>query len=178
VFPELRVGYMVPPASLAEALCNARRVTDWHGSTLIQAALAKFMLDGEFAKHLKRMHKLYAARRTCLLEHLQGSLAPWFEPIVPTAGIHLAALLKAPLEEEAVVALAQRASIALYGLKQFQMGRVAQGRDGQGGAPRHGLIFGYGGIEAERIDAALAKLAKLLEAAAHGASLTHPHGKR
>jgi GntR family transcriptional regulator/MocR family aminotransferase len=164
VFPELRVGYMVPPASLAQALCNARRVGDWHGATLMQAALAKFMLDGEFAKHLKRMHKLYSARRTCLLAHLQGDLAPWFEPIVPTAGIHLAALLKAPLEEDTVVALARDASIALYGLAQFQLS----------GQPPSGLMFGYGGIEAERIDAALTKLAQLLRATAYGATFKHP----
>jgi GntR family transcriptional regulator/MocR family aminotransferase len=110
------------------------------------------MLNGDFAKHLKRMHKLYAARRASLLAHLQGDLARWFEPIVPTAGIHMAALLKAPLTEAAVIEAARDESIALHGLAPFYVRAT----------PQPGLVFGYGGIEAEQIDTALATLAKLL----------------
>ncbi|MPW17621.1 aminotransferase class I/II-fold pyridoxal phosphate-dependent enzyme [Paraburkholderia sp. CNPSo 3157] len=152
IFPELRVGYTVPPASLFDTLKKARQIGDWHGCSLTQTALGSFMLNGDFAKHVKRMHKLYAARRACLLAHLQGGLARWFEPIVPTAGIHLAALLKAPLPEAAVIEAARDESIALHGLAPFFV--RAQ--------PRPGLVFGYGGIEAEHIDAALTKLAKLM----------------
>jgi GntR family transcriptional regulator/MocR family aminotransferase len=87
-----------------------------------------------------------------LLDHLHGGLAPWFEPIVPTAGIHMAAHLKAPLTEEAVVGAAREASIGLYGLAPFYL-RVKA---------RPGLIFGYGNIAVEHIDAALTKLAGIL----------------
>ncbi|HEX7911190.1 MAG TPA: PLP-dependent aminotransferase family protein [Paraburkholderia sp.] len=152
IFPELRVGYVVPPASLYGPLLNARQISDWHGCTLTQTALATFMLNGDFAKHLRRMHKTYATRRAMLLDHLHGALAPWFEPIVPTAGIHMAAHLKAPLTEEAVVNAAREASIGLYGLAPFHL-RVK---------PQPGLIFGYGNIAVEHIDAALTKLAGVL----------------
>jgi GntR family transcriptional regulator / MocR family aminotransferase len=152
IFPELRVGYMVPPASLFDTLRKARQIGDWHGCSLTQTALAHFMLNGDFAKHVKRMHKLYAARRACLLEHLQGGLARWFEPIVPTAGIHLAALLKPPLAEAAVIDAARDASIALHGLAPFYVKAKRQ----------PGLVFGYGGIEEVHIDTALSTLATLL----------------
>ncbi len=152
IFPELRVGYVVPPASLMEPLYRARQVGDWHGCTLTQTALATFMLNGDFAKHLRRMHKHYAARRSMLLSHLQNGLAPWFEPIVPTAGIHLAARLKAPLTEAAVVELARGASIGLYGLAPFHVRE----------RPQPGLIFGYGGIDADQIDHAMTTLARLM----------------
>jgi len=110
------------------------------------------MLDGEFAKHLRRMHKVYAARRVCLLEHLQGGLEPWFDAVVPTAGIHLAARLKGTITEERVIAAARAASIGLYGIARFH--RRAR--------PQPGLMFGYGGIAVEQIDAALTALAKLM----------------
>jgi GntR family transcriptional regulator/MocR family aminotransferase len=155
IFPELRIGYLVPPASLHGPLLKARQIADCHGCTLTQTALASFMLNGDFARHLRRMHKAYAARRALLLEHLQGSLARWFEPIVPTAGIHMAARLKEPLAslgEEALVAAAREASIGLYGLAPFHH-RVI---------PQPGLIFGYGSIAAEHIDAALTTLAGIL----------------
>jgi GntR family transcriptional regulator/MocR family aminotransferase len=156
MFPDLRIGYVVPPASLHDALVNARRVTDWHGCMLTQTALARFMLNGDFARHLKRMHKLYATRRGQLLAHLQGGLARWFEPIVPAAGIHLAALLRPALTEARVVEAARRASIALYGLAPFHLGAGS----------RQGFLFGYGSIEAAQIDAALTALAQLLPALA------------
>jgi GntR family transcriptional regulator/MocR family aminotransferase len=152
IFPELRVGYVVPPAPLLRPLCTVRQVADLHGCTLTQTALAAFMLDGEFAKHLRRTHKVYAARRVCLLEHLQGGLAPWFDAVVPTAGIHLAARLKGAIAEETVIAAAREASIGLYGTARFH--RRAR--------PQPGLIFGYGGIAVEQIDAALTVLTKLM----------------
>ncbi|MGF6770062.1 GntR family transcriptional regulator/MocR family aminotransferase [Paraburkholderia sp. GAS199] len=152
IFPELRVGYVVPPASLLVPVFKARQIADWHGCTLTQTALASFMLNGDFAKHLRRMHKLYAARRAMLLDHLQGALAPWFEPIVPTAGIHMAAHLSAPLTEAAVVDAAQQASIGLYGLAPFHQ-RVKA---------RPGLMFGYGCISIDEIDTALTRLAAIL----------------
>ncbi|MFM0723975.1 PLP-dependent aminotransferase family protein [Paraburkholderia strydomiana] len=157
IFPELRVGYVVPPASLYGPLVKARQIADWHGCTLTQTALASFMLNGDFAKHLRRMHKIYAARRAMLLDHLHGDLAPWFEPIVPTAGIHMAARLRAPLTELAVVDAAREASIGLYGLAPFHL--HAQ--------PRPGLMFGYGSIAVEHIDAALTSLAAILPRVAH-----------
>ncbi|EDZ97716.1 putative transcriptional regulator, GntR family, partial [Burkholderia sp. H160] len=160
IFPELRIGYLVPPASLHGPLLKARQIADCHGCTLTQTALASFMLDGDFARHLRRMHKAYAARRAMLLEHLQGDLARWFEPIVPTAGIHMAARLKGPLAslgEETLIAAARQASIGLYGLAPFHH-RVT---------PQPGLIFGYGCIAAEHIDSALTTLAGILPRIAH-----------
>ncbi|HZZ09196.1 MAG TPA: PLP-dependent aminotransferase family protein [Paraburkholderia sp.] len=152
IFPELRVGYVVPPASLYGPLVKARQIADWHGCTLTQTALATFMLNGDFAKHLRRMHKFYAARRAMLLAHLGDGLAPWFDPIVPNAGIHMAAHLKAPLTEAVLVNAARDASIGLYGLAPFHL-RVK---------PQPGLMFGYGSIAVEHIDAALTTLAGIL----------------
>jgi GntR family transcriptional regulator/MocR family aminotransferase len=152
IFPELRMGYVVPPASLFGPLIKARQIADCHGCTLTQTALASFMLNGDFAKHLRRMHKTYAARRALLLDHLQGDLAPWFEPIVPVAGIHMVARLKAPLTEQTLVSAAHEASVGLYGIAPFY----------QHVKPHPGLMFGYGSIAVEHIDRALTKLAGIL----------------
>ncbi|CAE6717422.1 PLP-dependent aminotransferase family protein [Paraburkholderia aspalathi] len=152
IFPELRVGYVVPPASLYAPLLKARQIADCHGCTLTQTALATFMLNGDFAKHVRRMHKTYAARRAMMLKHLQGELAQWFEPIVPTAGIHMATWLKAPFSEEVLVSAAREASIGLYGLAPFY----------QRAKPQPGLMLGYGSIAVEHIDAALTRLADIL----------------
>ncbi|TCW85007.1 DNA-binding protein [Burkholderia sp. SRS-46] len=154
IFPELRIGYAIPPRALHAVLCKAKQVIDWHTCTLTQAALARFMLDGDFARHLRRAQKHYDARRKVLLAHLRGGLAPWLDAIVPAAGIHLAARLRPGLDEAALVDAARAHDLGLYGIAAFHVD-----------APREaGLLFGYGGIDATRIDTALARLAALLRA--------------
>lgn len=152
IFPELRIGYVVPPVSLVAPLRRAKQVADWHSESLMQAALAKFMLDGDFGKHLRRMHKEYAARRNALLRHLHGPLAPWMAPMPSAAGIHMAAQLQAPLTETALVKLAESVGVGLYGTARMH---VAQ-------PPLPGLLLGYGHVNVAEIDAGLASLAGAL----------------
>ncbi|WP_130618816.1 PLP-dependent aminotransferase family protein [Dyella amyloliquefaciens] len=153
LFPELRVGYVVPPASLAEAFLKAKQINDWHGCSLTQAALGRYLLDGEFGRHVRRVQKHYALRREALLKHLQGPLAPWLEPIAPVAGIHLAAFLRSGFMEADVIECARGASIGLYGIAGFYAGRQA----------KQGLLFGYGDMPEKAIDTSLAMLRALLE---------------
>ena len=153
LFPELRIGYVVPPASLAEDFLKAKQINDWHGCSLTQAALGHYMLDGEFGRHLRRVQKHYAQRRKVLLEHLRGPLSPWLEPIAPVAGIHMAAFLRDGLTEAMVIAKARRASIGLYGIAGFYAGRRV----------RQGLLFGYSDMPVEAIETSLSALRALLE---------------
>ncbi|MGO4502842.1 MULTISPECIES: MocR-like pyridoxine biosynthesis transcription factor PdxR [unclassified Dyella] len=155
IFPELRTGYVVPPPSLAADFLKARQINDWHGCSLTQAALGRYMLDGEFGRHVRRVQKHYAERRAALLEHLRGPLSAWLEPIVPAAGIHLVARLRQGVSEEAVISRARTASIALYGISRFHAGRRAQ----------QGLQFGYGDTPVQDIHASMQQLAALLASA-------------
>lgn len=152
IFPELRIGYLLPPAPLLNPLLKARQIGDWHGCTLTQTALAKFMHDGDFAKHLRRMHGHYAARRRVLLGHLAGDLAPWLDPVIAAAGIHLVARFRGDLSEVAVIGAARGTGIGFYGLAGFHASPPAV----------QGLLFGYGAIDEQDIDTALIRLASLL----------------
>ncbi|VXC73014.1 Transcriptional regulator, GntR family with aminotransferase domain containing protein [Burkholderia sp. 8Y] len=152
IFPDLRIGYVVPPATLCEPLWHAKQISDCHTCMLTQTALAAFMLDGEYAKHLRRMHKAYAARRAALLRRLTGDLAPWFEPLPATAGIHLVARLASRWREERVVAAAREASIGLTGIRPFHAGK----------ALTEGVLFGYGGTSVETIERGMTRLAALM----------------
>ena len=42
LFPDLRIGYVVPPATLREPLWNAKRMADCHSCMLTQTALGAF----------------------------------------------------------------------------------------------------------------------------------------
>ena len=89
------------------------------------------------------------------VDHLQGDLSRGFEPIRPTAGIHLVAWLKMPLAsigEDTPVAAACKASIGLCGPAPFH-NRVT---------PQPALISGYGSIAIKRIGPALTTFTGIL----------------
>ena len=152
LFPELRTGYVVPPPSLAADFLKARQINDWHGCSLTQQALGRYMLDGDFGRHVRRVQKHYALRREALLQHLTGPLLSWLEPIAPMAGIHMVALLRDGLQEDDVIGRARQASIGLYGISGFFAGRRS----------RQGLLFGYGDMSVPDIHASMEQLAAVL----------------
>ncbi|KND59731.1 Transcriptional regulator, GntR family domain / Aspartate aminotransferase [Candidatus Burkholderia verschuerenii] len=152
MFPDLRIGYVVPPAALAGPLWSAKQICDWHSCLLTQSALGAFMLDGAYAKHLRRMHKAYAERRATLLRHLATGLAPWFEALPATAGIHLVAHLTDTLDEARVVAAAREVSVGLYGIRGFYADKSTE----------QGVLLGYGGTNVDAIERGMTRLAALM----------------
>jgi len=68
----LRLGYVVVPDALLEAMTRAARLIT-HGPPLLeQSVTAAFMAGGHFARHVKRMRGLYKRRRAALAEALAG----------------------------------------------------------------------------------------------------------
>ncbi|MDH0749758.1 PLP-dependent aminotransferase family protein [Pseudomonas sp. GD03842] len=152
LLPELRLGYAVLPATLREAVIQARQVTDWHTSTLPQWALAKFIGDGLLNRHIRRCHGIYAGRRDRILARLAGDLSPWMYAIPCTAGFHMAVMFKHPIDVALLVALMRKVDIGLYPLTGFYHHVPV----------RNGLIMGFGAIETLDIDPALDRLRDVL----------------
>jgi GntR family transcriptional regulator / MocR family aminotransferase len=67
MFPSLRIGYLVVPRDLVEVFIKGRILVDTQSSTIPQVALTDFIEDGHFARHIRRMRKLYAERQSCLI---------------------------------------------------------------------------------------------------------------
>lgn len=89
LFPALRVGYMVIPKDLLGVFRAARETTDMFSSTLFQAALTDFIREGHFARHIRRMRMLYAARCETLTSAIRSNAGGHLEIISEGAGMHL-----------------------------------------------------------------------------------------
>lgn len=85
--PALRVGYVVAPAPVIEAMANLRRIIDRQGDNLLEAAVAVLFRDGEMRRHLKKAQKHYHARRDLFCEMLQTNLGNALEFSKPTGGL-------------------------------------------------------------------------------------------
>ncbi|MFO1034345.1 MAG: PLP-dependent aminotransferase family protein [Hyphomicrobiales bacterium] len=87
--PIIRLGFLVVPPALAEAFRRERLTFGAPPSLLVQPALAQFMEQGDFAVHIRRMRRLYAARRDALMAALASGDPRLFRLEAPPSGLQL-----------------------------------------------------------------------------------------
>ena len=94
LFPALRLGYIVAPEPLIDSLVKIRSAMDQHSSPIDQATLARFLTEGFFLSHIKRMRKIYSERRDFFIKQFNELLGDRFTLQVPEAGLNIVAWLK------------------------------------------------------------------------------------
>ena len=156
LFPALRVGYIVVPSALRQRFVDARETFDLFSPTLYQLALADFLREGHFARHLRRMRGVYRARRDALLTGLARHCAGRLTVINADAGLHLAVLLEGGLDDRDLVR-----RMAARGLTATPLSICYTGG---GGGGRSGLLLGFGGSTERRLLEATRVLGQILEA--------------
>ncbi len=154
LFPALRLGYMVLPASLREAFSAAKWLEDRGCNALEQAALAQFMADGGFERHLKRSAVALRARRSAMLAGLRRHAGGAVEVVDSNAGMHLTAWLTRASHAgcERLVARARERGLGLYTIAPYCLKAP----------PRPGLVLGYAGLPPADIEAAMKLFGKCL----------------
>ena len=94
LYPSLRLGFLVAPPQLVDTLVKVRAVMDQHSPAIDQATLARFITEGFFLSHVKRIRELYAQRRVFFIEQFQKWLGDYFDLEVTPAGLHFVAWLR------------------------------------------------------------------------------------
>jgi GntR family transcriptional regulator/MocR family aminotransferase len=79
---------------LVEPMIKIRAVMDQHSPAIDQATLARFLTEGFFLSHIKRMRKLYSDRRDFFIEEFNRLLSRHFILQIPEAGLHFVAWLR------------------------------------------------------------------------------------
>lgn len=157
LFPALRLGYLVVPKELTPAFVAARHFIDSHLPPLEQMALADFMAEGHFARHLRRMRLVYLERRDALIEALTQELGDLLEITVPEAGMHLAAWLPVGVSAVAVAELAVTQGTRILPII----------RPGVGARQREGLLFGFASATPTELRAGVRLLAGVIRSVTH-----------
>jgi len=136
LFPALRIGYLVVPEALIAPFRAAKWITDWACPSLEQAALAGFLGEGHYARHLRRSRARYAARRAALLAALAEEFGEDVVVAGANAGLHLLAWFpRLPLEAApAFIAAARQNDVGVYPVDPYYLGKP----------PCTGLLLGWG----------------------------------
>lgn len=136
LFPGLRLAYLVVPASQIERFRDAANHLPGPGAIPLQATVARFMAEGYFARHLRKMRALYAARRAYLVDALVQVFGPGLHIQPQAGGIHVLAFLSSGQGGKAMAAAAQAEGLAVQALEHWHMNE----------APRAGLLMGFTNI--------------------------------
>jgi len=154
LFPSLRLGYMVLPASLVSTFRAAKLLADRHTPTLQQDILADLLENGDLERLLRRARVRYASRRAALLAALAKYASASVEVEGANAGTHVLVWLRRPDAQglPKLVERAAQAGIAVYPATPYYF-RPPR---------RAGLVLAYVGMPEEDIDEGIRRLAALL----------------
>lgn len=89
LFPALRLGYLVLPEYLVPVFRSAKALLDTGSATLPQLAVADFMRERHFERHLRKVRARNAKRRAALVEALDRHLGRRAEISGSNAGDHI-----------------------------------------------------------------------------------------
>jgi GntR family transcriptional regulator/MocR family aminotransferase len=127
---------------------------DQHSSPIDQATLARFITEGFFLSHIKRMRKIYSERRDFFIEEFNKLLGDRFTLQVPEAGLNIVAWLKReddfPIIRRITIDIGVRPSSLSFFCIQATL--------------KPALIFGFAAWTPAQIRESLVKLASALKA--------------
>ncbi|TYO68069.1 PLP-dependent aminotransferase family protein [Bradyrhizobium hipponense] len=142
---DIRLGYLVVPPAMVATLEVAQRHIGLMAASHIQEALAEFIADGHFLAHVRRMRRIYHARRDHLVDGLQRHLGELLSVEVPAGGIQLVARFKRSRADRAAVKRLVEAGVETRALSSLSLGRP---RD-------QGLLLGFAAWRESEISAAV-----------------------
>lgn len=152
--PALRLGWLVVPGRLLDAVTDEKDLADCGTARIDQHAFADLLARGELDRHLRRMRTRYRRRRDLLVAALAEAL-PEATVRGIAAGLHATVELPADDDERAILGEAHARGIDLTTMGPFWSAAAT-------GPPT--LLLGYGQIAEHAIPTAVRELAAAVHA--------------
>lgn len=155
MFPSLRLGYMVLPRGLRDDFIVAKRLHDFGNPAIEQLALAGFISNGGFERHLHRATRALKRRRQALVRAVQRMLGGRVDIEDSHAGMHVVIWLRDfdPDQCKRLVDIARQRELGLYPIGEHYLHRPH----------RQGLLLGYASATEADIGVAIGLLAECMD---------------
>ncbi|WP_454623589.1 MocR-like pyridoxine biosynthesis transcription factor PdxR [Bradyrhizobium cenepequi] len=150
VSPALRLGFMVVPPELSGPFGELAACLAPAPAAAMQRAVAEFLREGHYIRHLRRMKRLYAARREILLRYL-GEMSPDAIKVQATAGLAVVLLLPEFAADVDIASRALQFGLAPAPLSPWYMQSSRQ----------QGLLLGVTNLDERRLPADCCRLLEL-----------------
>jgi GntR family transcriptional regulator/MocR family aminotransferase len=152
--PALRIGWLVVPPALLQAVSHEKLLADRGTARIEQHAFADFLTRGELDRHLRRMRARYRGRRDALVDALTQAL-PEATVLGVAAGLHVTVQLPDSDDEQAIQEEARARRVELETMSDYRP-------DTRGRPPT--LLLGYAQMPEPAIRGGVHELATAVRA--------------
>ncbi|MDF1609271.1 PLP-dependent aminotransferase family protein [Hoeflea sp. YIM 152468] len=151
LFPSLRLGFLVAPASMVDSLSAIFSAALSGVPTWPQAIVADFIDEGHFSTHIRTMRQHYKKRHEIVHEHAR-QFAQHMHVQRASAGFHTVGYFKAEQpDEKDFVDRARAAGLTLSGIGRYCLTPI----------DRKGVVIGYGAASESEIRQGMEVMAQL-----------------
>jgi GntR family transcriptional regulator/MocR family aminotransferase len=155
--PDIRIGFAVVPAALRGVFEAAKRLyeprpTGWTE----QRALAAWMAQGGYDRHMRRMRRIYGRLEGTLRRLLEESMGGLFRVLPSDAGLHLYAIWRQnEVEYERLRQACRKAGVEWMDARCYEL-------EPRGRSPS--AIFGFAHLDEDQIGEGVARMRRAAEA--------------
>ncbi len=153
MFAAIRTGYVVVPPGLVDSFAKAGSLLGHGSSAVVEQALSRFMDDGRYIEHIRKMRRVYRERRDVLFECLMNDCTDSLEPQATDAGMHIVAWLKNGMDDQVVHRALLNAGIESLPLSVYCIGPLN----------RSGIVLGFCCAHENRIPNLVKRMSRILK---------------
>jgi GntR family transcriptional regulator / MocR family aminotransferase len=151
--PGLRLGWLVLPAALIDAVAEAKLLDDLGSPTVDQLALARLIDSAAYDRQLRKARRRNRARRDALVAAVGESL-PGAQISGISAGLHALVRLPCAFPAQRLVEACAERSVGVYPLSMHLIASPAQ---------TDALVVGYANLSEPAIEEGIRVLAEVLD---------------
>lgn len=151
----IRISYMILPEKLINLFYEKLSFYSCTVSTFEQYALAAFISQGYFEKHINRMRLYYGRKRTRVMELIKKQLDDSKCHVIENdSGLHFVLEFKTQLADSDFKKKLKEKGLKISSVSDFEMNSKIQ--------DKHQFILNYSSIDVERFKAALGIIGEVL----------------
>jgi GntR family transcriptional regulator/MocR family aminotransferase len=147
--PGLRLAFLIVPDHLRARLCRLKEDLNLRTPSIEQLALARFLEDRSFDRHVFKMKRVYQQKRCCLIEALGREFGDRVRIAGEDAGLHLLASFPGRRFQRTDFPRLAKRGVKVDWVEDYAWRK---------GRHRHQLVLGYGGLELDQIEAGVRRL--------------------
>ena len=152
MFAAIRLGYIVVPPEMVDAIGKTKILLGQNSSPLVEQALSRFMDDGRFVEHIRRMRRVYRERRDLLFDCLSSTCAESLTPQPTDAGMHMLAWLNGGVSDLTAHRALLDVGIESLPLSVYSVYPIE----------RSALVLGFSNVREERLPGLVGRMSNTL----------------
>ena len=123
VAPVFRIGYIVAPKEFVNEAANQRRFIDRQGDALLELTFEDFIKSGDLDRHIKKVMKVYKARRDLFCQLLKEQFLDVFSFEIPKGGMAVWITLDKKYSWKTVAEIAKKHNLEIGEWQRYDLAK-------------------------------------------------------